>query len=228
MTSQARIWNYYQNEHPESFSWGRPRHRFLLRRALRELGRARASVLTVGAGDGFVERGLVEAGHRVVNLDLDEETAARMRDLGVEGHAGELKDFDGGPFRVAVASEVLEHIPDGDLEASVAAVWRALEPGGLFLVTVPFQEDLARSTTICPHCGETHHLWGHRQSFDQGRLESLLSGAGFGRVEVDARFFANYAQLNWGGKATYLAKHLAWRLAKRPSSSLKYVAEARR
>ncbi|HED66154.1 MAG TPA: methyltransferase domain-containing protein, partial [Planctomycetes bacterium] len=169
-----------------------------------------------------------EAGHRVVNLDLDAETAKRLGEMGVDGRQGELKDFSGGPFRIAIASEVLEHIPTDDLAPSVERVHSALEENGLFLVTVPFREDLARSTTICPHCGETHHLWGHRQSFDDQRLRSLFHDAGFRDVKIGARFFANYAQLNWGGRATFLMKHAAWSLFQRPSSSLKYVVEARK
>lgn len=228
MSEQALIWEYYQNRRPESFSWGRTRLDWLLRRVRSLTGPSPARVFTVGAGEGHLERGLVRLGHAVTSLDLDAATAERMNRAGVRGLQGELHRFDGsgGPYDVAVASEVLEHIPEQDLLESVRAVHDCLRPGGTFLATVPFREDLSRSTTVCPGCGHEHHIWGHVQSFDAQRLEDLFLSAGFEHVTVSGHFFARYRQLNWGGRLTFAAKHLAWLLFRRPSSSMKYLVEA--
>jgi SAM-dependent methyltransferase len=45
--------------------------------------------------------------------------------------------FGAGEFDVAVAAEVLEHIPAGDREASLAEMLRVLRPGGRLIVTFP-------------------------------------------------------------------------------------------
>ena len=123
MTEQALIWEYYQNQRPESFSWGRSRLDWLVRRVHGLAGGKRLEVFTVGAGEGHLERSLDALGHRVTSLDLDGETARRLSTMGIRGLQGELHLFDGqgGPYDIAVASEVIEHIPDETLEASLRA-----------------------------------------------------------------------------------------------------------
>jgi SAM-dependent methyltransferase len=64
-----------------------------------------------------------------------------------------------------VASEVLEHLTDEQRAAGIGEIARILRPGGYFLGTVPFNENLAEQQAVCPHCGEVFHRWGHQRSF---------------------------------------------------------------
>ena len=50
MTEQAVIWEYYQNQRPESFAWGRSRLDWLVRRVQSLATGNPLKVFTVGAG----------------------------------------------------------------------------------------------------------------------------------------------------------------------------------
>ena len=226
LDTQARLWEYYQNQRPESFSWAAPRLAFLAAEVARIAHGRRLRVLTIGAGDSSLEQRLLAAGHEVTTVDLDEKTVARLRDIGVTGIHGSLIDvapFDES-FDVAVASEVLEHIDNAELPDSLQTLVRALRRGGLLLVTVPRQEDLARSMSMCPNCGHRYHTWGHRQSFTRESLAQNLRDAGFRDIVIRERMFVNYRMLNWGGRLVHFLRHASWRVFRRPNSSLKYYA----
>jgi SAM-dependent methyltransferase len=85
--------------------------------------------------------------------------------------------FDASSFDFVVASEVLEHLSTTQLTAGLAGISRLLRPGGWFIGTVPFAEDLAAGETVCQHCGAKQHRWGHQQSFDLERMSRLLRTA---------------------------------------------------
>jgi hypothetical protein len=50
-----------------------------------------------------------------------------------------------------------------------------LAPGGWFLGTVPYREDLNANRVICPCCGTVFHRWGHLASFSFESMRAELS-----------------------------------------------------
>ena len=58
-----------------------------------------------------------------------------------------------------IASEVCEHMTDEELVVFVSELKRTLKPDGHAIITVPFHENLTKSTHFCPHCGNTFHTW---------------------------------------------------------------------
>lgn len=85
-------------------------------------------------------------------------------------------------------SEVLEHLDDHVLNASLREVWRVLKVGGSFIATVPYKENLMASQVVCPNCGNVFHKVGHVQSFDKDSLCKVVKECGFVvvRLSVDA------------------------------------------
>lgn len=189
---EDRIWSHYQNHDRSVFEGSVPRLEAMARLAASCLGRT-GRVLTVGVGDGYLERRLAGAGWVVTVLDPDPEAVARIAEEGFVAGVGVLQSvpFEDHCFDVVVATEVLEHIDQDDGPDAVAEVARVLRPAGWFVGSVPFAEDLAVSTVVCPGCGETFHRWGHRRSFGEVQLRTELQ-ASFAAVDVWRTAFVRF------------------------------------
>jgi ubiquinone/menaquinone biosynthesis C-methylase UbiE len=117
--------------------------------------------------------------------------------------------FEQASFDAVVASEVLEHLDPAQCELALAELQRVLKADGLFIGTVPFNEQLEGSRTVCPECGHRFHRWGHRQAFDRAGLDRLL-GSRFSVRSLSTRTF-----VAWRGGARRVLKSLfKWILAR--------------
>ena len=101
-------------------------------------------ILEFGCGTGYmITLPLIKEGYSVTGIDLDSKSIDYGRDLfareGVNPGSLQNRDIEELDvlFDVIIASEVLEHIPDSDLEKVFASILSKLRPGGMFLVTVP-------------------------------------------------------------------------------------------
>jgi len=187
--NQDKIWTYFQNEGVASFEAALPRYRYLLK-GLQKKIRAPAKVLNIGVGSGRLEGFLMEAGYSVAALDPDESAINRLQNMGMDARIGvaEHLPFQDSSFEAVMASEVLEHLEPEKCHQAISEILRVLKPGGYFIGTVPYQEQLEDNLTVCPHCGERFHRWGHRQAFDKARLAGLLDD-GFELMSLSRRAF---------------------------------------
>jgi SAM-dependent methyltransferase len=209
LTDQDRLWDHFQNEGVANFDDAVPRLRFLFLQA-RRLNRGKCpTVLNIGIGNGWLERTCRDAGWNVHSVDPNERAVARLRDEGIAADTGAIADIprETSMFDMVFCSEVLEHLDDPNLTGGLAEIHRTLKPNGRLLGTVPFDEDLSQNMILCPHCGERFHRWGHRQSFDAGRLSRVLARSGLDPVYVQRRVFADYARPS----PAKVAKHAARR-----------------
>lgn len=208
---QEKIWEHFQNEGIDSFSQSRGRLEFLARR----LSPA-TRVLNIGVGNGVLESLAMNKGVEIWSLDPSERAIDRLRQsLGVEERAqvgySQAMPFADSHFDAVVMSEVLEHLDDATLEATLDEVYRVLRAGGLFMGTVPARENLADSLVVCPDCGVQFHRWGHKRNFDIDRLTTILTGR-FSIGEVSERFFIDWESVGWWRKLQGIIKKLlSWR-----------------
>jgi len=97
-----------------------------------------------GCGTGYMITYPMRAwGYDVIGADIDERSIGYGRELlaraGLDADAlrlADLRDVD-GTFDAVIASEVLEHLDDAVLGASLELIREKLRPGGKLLVTVP-------------------------------------------------------------------------------------------
>ncbi len=209
--TQEKLWDYFQVEDDSEsnvFGASNARYKYLAERI-----RTGDSVLNIGVGRGGLERLLLAKQCSVASLDPSDKTIAKLKeDLGLADRArvgsSQKIPFDDNEFDVVVMSEVLEHLTDDLIIATLPEVKRVLKEGtGRFMGTVPADENLAESQCVCPHCGEIFHRWGHVQSFTRERLSKLLA-AQFRSTSIGRRHFADPARLNWKGKVVWIAKSL--------------------
>lgn len=208
---QEKIWDHFQNEGIDSFSRSQGRLEFLVRH-LSPTGR----VLNIGVGNGILESLALKKGIDIWSLDPGERAIDRLRQkLGVGEKAqigyGQSMPFTDAYFDTVIMSEVLEHLDDAALKATLDEVHRVLRPGGLFIGTVPARENLAESGVVCPECGLQFHRWGHKRSFNIEQLSDVLS-THFVNKEISERFFIDWDTVGWWRKLQgLLKKFLSWR-----------------
>ena len=228
---QGKIWHFFQNEAPEVLRNSEGRLRYLALQ-VRRRAHGGARVLNVGIGAGLFEEQAIRLGLDVHSLDPDGEAVARMGGRpGMSGRArvGSLQSipFDAEAFDAVVVSEVLEHLPDGALDAALGEIRRVLLRGGFIIGTVPARENLIEQLAVCPHCGEKFHRWGHLQSFDEARMRALLSN--YFEVDVIAeKHLASWSLLNWKGKVISLAKRSLLRVGVRGGGNSLYFSAAKK
>ncbi len=211
MERQDAIWAYFQNQAPESFAGSRARLAYLIREIRK---RHLNIVLNIGIGAGIFEQMAKEQGLAVSSLDLDANTVQRIRaQLGVDARQGYIQEipFDDEYFDVVVASEVLEHLDHDSMLQALSEIRRVLVPGGYFIGTVPYEENLANSIVVCPYCGKHFHRWGHLQSFSTEKMKRILSSY-FAVEHVFPHKFVTFSALNRKGKMVSVVKLILWKL----------------
>jgi SAM-dependent methyltransferase len=155
-------------------------------------------LLDVGCGDGrTLGLWLRDRVGGYIGVDVSETAVARARSLGLDARtvedASELP-FQDASFGAAVSIEVLEHLFAPHKAA--AEVHRVLQPGGVFIATVPnvaywrWRRDLALHGIWNPY-GDDESIdapWRdpHVRFFTPSTIERMLGRAGFGSVDVGA------------------------------------------
>jgi SAM-dependent methyltransferase len=206
---QEKIWEFFQNnsEIGDTFINARPRYEYISKQIAPNM-----YVLNIGVGRGGLEKILLKQGAMVSCLDPSENAIESLRKqyaLGDRAQVGFSQSipFPDHQFDVVVMSEVLEHLTDDVLKATLGELGRVLKQGGRFIGTVPADENLIDNCVICPHCGEIFHRWGHLQKFSEGRLHTMLAEH-FHAVKVSRRFFGEVRTLNWKGRLGWGLKKL--------------------
>jgi SAM-dependent methyltransferase len=87
--------------------------------------------------------------------------------------------FEAQSFDVIFAVEVVEHLNDTHLQATLAEFRRLLRPGGTLCITTPNSEELEDSKLMCPECGARFHIWQHVRSWTEASLDRYVSAYGF-------------------------------------------------
>ena len=133
------------------------------------------TALDVGAAGGGNTRVLLRRGWRAVALEYGPDGAQVCAERGVPVVRGDATALPvaHGSMDLVVAFDVLEHLADDD--AAAAGVFRALRPGGVFLVAVPCD----------PALWSAHdEAVGHVRRYTRPELVGLLESAGFAVEDV--------------------------------------------
>ena len=191
-TKQDNLWLHYQTQATVVFDLSYTRLRFLAERCT-----PGTRVLNIGVGSGYLEKLLVARGVFVYSLDpIDESIATLQAELDMGDRAkqgyGSNIPFEDGYFDKVIMTEVLEHIPDDTLHATLDEVRRVLKPGAEFTGTVPYQEDFNSNEVFCPNCQSQFHRWGHFQRFDVASLGGLLKQHSFLVKRIYPRTFPDF------------------------------------
>ena len=128
-----------------------------------------SSALDVGARDGYLSLKLAERIPSVTSLDLERPNIEHDRVQCVKGDITSLA-FPSATFDLVFCAEVLEHVPA--LEKACGELGRVSRR--YVVVGVPYKQDIRVGRTTCAVCGYRNPPWGHVNSFDERRLNSLF------------------------------------------------------
>src|SRR4051794_16707129 len=151
-------------------------------------------VLSLGCGDGSIERRLAPHVGEIVGLDIspvavgqarDAAHAAGLRNLSFAvSDAGALKLDALGRFDAVAAFAFLHHIEESAIGDTLAAAQGALRPGGAFYSSDPSRRRLVGLFTgLVRSTYERYHSPDERE-LDPTTLAALATQAGFSRVEI--------------------------------------------
>lgn len=189
----ARFWDFLAGRlHDSYFAKSVGGHVVDLLARHRRLDGAR--LVDYGCGQGFLFEHLRRRapGARYVGLDFSPGSVAHVEGkfAGQPGferavHAAGLPSpIESGSADIAVSLEMIEHLDDERLDASLAEMRRLLRPGGLLCLTTPNAEDLDEQMVMCPDCGCVFHRWQHVRSWSPAALKARVAAHGFADIRT--------------------------------------------
>lgn len=200
----------YSDPNPTRRGLHSDRREWVLTNAL-EYSRPGDKVLEVGVGCGVFTEALSEAGREVSAVDINPAFLDNVRS--VKSVTTHLKDatvpLGLGEHRLAICSEVLEHVPRDRSLGMLATLYGGLAPGGVLILTTPQRystvELIARLFRFKPVLALARKLYGsadelgHINLLTAGQLRRQLDSVGF--VAVGQRRFGFYlpAVAEFGG-----------------------------
>ena len=107
-------------------------------------------------------------------------------------------DFDNNSFDWFIASEVLEHMDDKELNIAISEMYRILKKWWYAFITFPAKENFKNSECICPNCWLVFHKWWHKQYWDEEKIKEKFSNF---KIIVLKEFFNRY---NWNNYLEYV------------------------
>lgn len=129
------------------------------------------SILEVGCGDGRIINPLVKKYEEVCGLDISPKALETVEALKIEGRIENLP-FEDNSFDIVLCCEVLEHLPFKIYENALQEIERVTKK--YIIISVPNNDDMELSKTICPYCGCSFHPHRHLRSFNHNKLKKLF------------------------------------------------------
>ena len=154
-----------------------------------------ARVLDYGAGTGYLLEDLMAAGYRCGGIEHGAGAVAALKSklageellLGI-WHVDET-DKLAARFDAAFLTEVVEHLYDRDLNASLDKIHALLVPGGRLIITTPNEEELSQNMIMSPESGRLFHRWQHVRSWSAATLSAHVRACGYEIVVAGATDF---------------------------------------
>ena len=159
-------------------------------RAAREFLRATRAgrshrVLSLGCGDGSIERRLAPHVGAIVGVDISPVAIARAR-IKSAGYTNLsfAENPPAGPFDIVAAFAFLHHLDDDAIRDTLRSARRLLRPGGLFYSSDPSRRRLiGLFRGLVRRTYERYHSPDERE-LDPTALAALFAGVGFNRPEM--------------------------------------------
>ncbi|HUG79480.1 MAG TPA: class I SAM-dependent methyltransferase [Burkholderiales bacterium] len=151
-------------------------------------------VLSLGCGDGSIERRLAPHVGQIVGMDLSavaiEQAQAKARAAGLGNLTFLVSDPESlslealGQFDVVAAFAFLHHLEDAAIRETLRAANRALRPGGVFYSSDPSRRRLVRLfTALVRRTYDRYHSPDERE-LDPEALAALAGAAGFSQPAI--------------------------------------------
>lgn len=167
-----KLWTFHQTDNVDNLIVGHPRQDLIYKKITKFIKSGK--VLEIGFGDGYLLKKLSQK-YTCYGADISHKNVEQMK-KNIPNVNFEILDMDGKLpyenefFDGFIASEVLEHMTDEELDCSMNEIIRVLKSGGYAIVTFPVKENIKDSECFCPECGVKFHKWGHKQVWNEEKI----------------------------------------------------------
>lgn len=175
-----KLWNrILVDQDDDHYEWNMTRTRL----SLSLLKSSPPNCIDIACGQGYALRLLKTKNPQtdVYGIDLSKQRLDALAEM-IDGHFAvasvESIPF-GKKFKLALLLEVLEHVEVPRNRGFLKAIYELLEPDGLFLLSVPANDNLRQMMNHCPNCGTLTHSIGHIRSYTKELITAELKMAGF-------------------------------------------------
>ena len=214
----SRLWDYYSRTPPYSEIYFSKRFGDqLLKRSGLPLDED-LRVLDFGCGPGFIWDHLQALNARCEYTGIDfspdsirklsEKASGQSRFGGAHVITGLTTPFPDATFDGVLLFEVVEHLKDEYLNATLREISRVLKQSGVLVISTPNDEDLRASTRFCPECGAIFHDWQHVRKWTVESLRERLKSYGF---EIRAAQTLDFSAQGARGQVMRFARRLIGR-----------------
>lgn len=154
---------------------------------IRETGYLHGPALDFGCGRGDLVKQMHTSGIACGGADFSEKSLKQCQEvcgnsnLWLGGCTVDLESgtsFPDETFALITCIEVVEHLPQESLSKTFEELFRLLRPGGVLLLTTPFEEDLRSNSNYCPFCDGEFHRWQHMRSVSKSDLSTWSQAVG--------------------------------------------------
>ena len=140
---------------------------------------AGSNIVMLGDRDGDYAAALLMAGFRVGRIDTGPLLRGSLVQLaGHRAWLGTIPAAEAAADLVLVL-ESLAQVTDGEIGGLIATARIALRPAGQLVVTVPNNEVLDQSLSLCPESGTLFHMEQRVRAFSPNALGDFLKHEGF-------------------------------------------------
>ena len=172
------LWDFHQTKNANDLIQGHSRQNYISNLVFKKI-RESSKILEIGFGDAYLLKKL-SANYQCYGADISPKNIQQMK-IKFNNIKFDLIKTDGklpykeNYFDAFIASEVLEHMDDEELKKCITEIHRILKPNGIAIITIPAKENLNDNTCYCPKCKHTFHKWGHKQSFNEEKINNLFN-----------------------------------------------------
>lgn len=228
-----RFWNDLAGSSSENY-FSRQAARAVLRHVQDHIASAE-SFLDLGCGPGFLLESiaaeypaaqLAGADDSETSIDAATERLRPYRDRS-ELFLLPAREPE-GPYDAVFMLETIEHLPPDELDAFLKRAIAHVAADGVFVATVPHDEDVDRAKVRCPDCGARFHPMQHMTRWTPSSLQRRLEAVGLTTISCaptllqDAYTLGDRIRLKLG-RVAYLP-NLVYIGRRSPSSSPEEIA----
>lgn len=190
----SRYWNFHVNFYSVEDSWfTKMVGKGILRFAKKHV-KLEGNILDYGMGKGFLIGYLLKEikslDTKIFGCDFSLESVknANSSFSSFKNYQESLllvnlpSDFQDKYFDLVFFIEVIEHLTDEFLSASLMELQRIIKPGGIIFISTPNNEELNKNKIFCPECGSIFHKIQHVRSFNESSLSNLMNEFGFEQI----------------------------------------------
>lgn len=169
----TKLWDYHQNENRNHLKDAYPRQDMIFKKILHFLDK-KSNILEIWFWDWYLLNKLSKYWFNVIWQDLSDKNIEITKK---QWNNNKIKfilwddswifQFEDNSLDWFIASEVLEHMNNKQLEICISEIYRILKKWWYAFITFPAKENLKLNECICPNCWEIFHKRWHKQYWDK-------------------------------------------------------------